>query len=644
MFPNALNLKRSVAASPLASVWSVCLVCRERAARRIVHSFMTPGESLPTKAAVPSKGYALETRAETLNVRTGGDAIRRGDVDEVHAGDVERFEDAVYGEERATIKDKLVESVDQGSTYAADVLEFTVNGRLSVSAVGWPENKLSGEDAMLLGGALAETWTGGALIAAAMSDDLIAGGGVRLTAPLDVSMNTLTGFQERPGTAQADVVLRELYGTLFEREYGAGTHTASVANFSGTIYQTQKAGFRPLMTTALGVRNLIPAAAPGVAPEPSPPAPPPEPASGVGTGTLVAANVGAGAAGSARSADNFQDMGRVAGAAEDMENAAALHHAEDTADTLEELSSAARLGDSDAPDGAASQGLPANFAERLEVDSPYGPIDDIDEPIPELMGSSAHARVDPGGLEMTQMADIAQPMADIQVDLSTRLEELTAGVDAEDAHDTGRLLDIEVGNPIDGPQGDVADGIRVDGSPGLDTSALESPAANPPSVAPSLDDSGAGWSVVGTSGETSPGAAADAPAPTAGNYQTMPSKESGVSPGSTTTSSDAQAVLDASFNRRVPDDFDCQQIHADLDRKYYEHRDNSNWHALEAYGGRQRLARGHADPGLRRRRQYRRWPDRAALRGNPPHARRGDGAGQRRASPPYRSVPRLVIT
>ena len=544
----------------------------------------------PTNGAA-GKGYAIETRAESMKLRIGGDSTRQGEVHVVHAGGVERFEDAVYGEEKATIKDELVEESERGSAYAAETLELTVNGRMSVSAVGWPENKLSGEDAILLGGAMAETWTGGALIAAAMSDDLIVGGGVRVTAPVDVWVNGLTGFQERPGTAQADAVLRELYGTLFEREYGAGTHVASVASFTGTVYQTQKAGFRPLMKTALGVRNLIPAAAPGVAPEPSPPAPPPGPEAGAtaGAGTMVATNAGAGAAGSARSVDNFQDMGRVANAAEDMENAASLHRAEATADTLDDLAATARVGDADAPE-TVNQTPSANATQRLEVDNPYGrigalddpsaPIDDIDEPIPELMGLDFNDPGDARRLDGSEVTDIVQPGSEGQIDLSARLDDVDGGFDTEFNHDLSRPPDGKGENLA---ETSVTDGIRLDVSGDTNTSALEPPDARVVSAQPSLDDSGTGWSVVGDSGGSSPHAA-ESSTPTQGNYQHMPSRESGVSPGSGSASGNAQTPANVSFERRVPDDFDCLVTQAELDRVYFEHRDASNWRAVEAYG------------------------------------------------------------
>ena len=526
------------------------------------------------------KGFAIETRAETLNVRTGGDSIRRGELDALHTGNVDRVEDVVYGEEKVTVTGELTESIEEGSTLAADTLGFTVNGRLSVSAIGWPENKLSGEDAILLGGAMTDTWTAGALIAAAMSDDLIVGGGVRVTAPLDVFVNHLTGIQERPASGTADVVFRELYGTLFEREYGPGTHTASVATFTGTVYQTQRAGFRPLMKTALGVRNLIPGAAPGVAPEPSPPAPPASPSSaGPGTGTMVAANTGAGAVGTARGADNFQDMGRVAGAADDMQNAADLRRAEDTADTLDELANTARLGGPDAPEGTVNQGRPppevtgqlsidGPYGRVDDLDNPYGPVDDIDEPIAELMNPFARTGVD-------------QSESDLQLEFFAGLDESVADGDGLNASNASGLLDVEPENLVDGHVG--LDGSQLD-STRIEGSAMESPAGNTPSAAPSLDDSGAGWSVVGSSTETSPGAAVDASSPAQQNYQHMPSRESGVSPGSGSSPGGPQAVADQSVYRRAPDDFDRVGTQAELERVYYEHREASNWRALEAYG------------------------------------------------------------
>ena len=410
-----------------------------------------------------------------------------------------------------------------------------------------------------------------------------------MTAPVDVWVNELTGIQERPGTAQADALFRESYGTLFEREYGAGTHVASVANFTGTVYQTQKAGFRPMMKVALGVRNLIPAAAPGVAPEPSPPAPPAGPQGGTGAagaGTMVATNAGAGAAGTARSVDNFQDMGRVANAAEDMENVASLHRAEDTADTLDDLATTARMGDVDAPE-TVTQG-PTNATQRLEVDNPYGqiaelddpfgPVDDIDEPIPELMGLDVNGQVDARRLDGSEMTDFVEPVPEGQIDLSGHLDDAHVGFDTDFNHDLSRSLDGEADDLV---EPGLADGIGLE-DPDANASALETSDASVASAQPSLNDSGTGWSVVGDSAGASPDGAAG-PSPRQGNYQAMPSRESGVSPGSGTSAGEAQAA-DVSFERRVPDGFDSAATQVELDRVYYQHRDASNWRALEAYG------------------------------------------------------------
>ena len=89
------------------------------------------------------------------------------------------------------------------------------------------------EDNVILGGAMADTWTHGAFIAAVMSDDLIVGAGARVTAPADLWLNALMGMEERPGTAAADGVLVEMCGTLFEREYGPGIHNAGLVSFTG---------------------------------------------------------------------------------------------------------------------------------------------------------------------------------------------------------------------------------------------------------------------------------------------------------------------------------------------------------------------------------------------------------------------------
>ena len=87
------------------------------------------------------------------------------------------------------------------------------------------------EDNIIMAGVMRDEFAGGTLIAAAMSDDMAAGAGLRCTAPLDVWAHRLVGMEERPGTCAADVLLLELAGTLYEREYGPSAHVAAVARF-----------------------------------------------------------------------------------------------------------------------------------------------------------------------------------------------------------------------------------------------------------------------------------------------------------------------------------------------------------------------------------------------------------------------------
>ena len=110
---------------------------------------------------------------------------------------------------------------------------------------------------MLLAGHMRELWDGGAAIVAAMSDDTVAGGGIRVTTPLDLWVHGLMGVEERIGTCTADAVLMELGATHYEREYGPGAHAAGLAAYAGSLYQSSRSTFRPLMRVSSGVRNLI---------------------------------------------------------------------------------------------------------------------------------------------------------------------------------------------------------------------------------------------------------------------------------------------------------------------------------------------------------------------------------------------------
>ena len=143
---------------------------------------------------------------------------------------------------------------------------------------------------MLLAGHMSDLWDGGAAIVAAMTDDTVAGGGIRVTTPLDLWVHGLMGVEERIGTCTADAVLVESSATHYEREYGPGVHAAGLAAYTGSLYQSSRSTFRPLMRVSSGVRNLIAGggggggggdAGAGSAPTASPP--PPSAAGDAGT-------------------------------------------------------------------------------------------------------------------------------------------------------------------------------------------------------------------------------------------------------------------------------------------------------------------------------------------------------------------------
>ena len=224
--------------------------------------------------------YALETRSEVLKLASAV-AVRRGASDRVEIGRA-ASSDAVAGLETQGVGGQLVESARSRLT-RAERLETRIGGKLSSQGRS---------DTTLLGGAMAETYAGAMLVMAGMSDDLVAGGGARVSASGDLWLAGLVGFEERIGTVSADAALLEAYGTHFEREYGNGNHTAGFARFSGTVHTTVASGFRPLFKVMTGVRNLTPGSGSGAAadtPDGTAPAPPsassPPRAAGAGSAT-----------------------------------------------------------------------------------------------------------------------------------------------------------------------------------------------------------------------------------------------------------------------------------------------------------------------------------------------------------------------
>ena len=289
----------------------------------------------PEPSSAPQDGYMLETRVESMNILSLGNAVRRGELDTVQIGKAKGIVDIVSGTETATVGGKIREHNGHGLNYVASRVESTIGGRMSITS--------RFEDSIMLGGAMTDTWVGATMIGAGMSDDLCAGAGVRVTAPVDLWLNMLTGMEERPGTVAADGVFVEACGTLLEREYGPSVYAVGTGTWTGTTYLTTKSGFRPLMRVAMGVRNLVPGAG-AASEEQAPPSPPPAAAAG---GAVAGAGLVMGGANMARAGlnvglagDGMFDAMRAGSAVADASgahNIADLRHAADTATQLEDL-------------------------------------------------------------------------------------------------------------------------------------------------------------------------------------------------------------------------------------------------------------------------------------------------------------------
>ena len=297
-----------------------------------------PEECPGDQPFTPSEGgegpHALELRAESILLYAACGGQRSGELDRTEVGDSDANRDVVAGCDRVEVDGMLDEHTGHGLVVVADEVETNVGGPLRMHA--------HLEDNIIMAGVMRDEWSGGTFITAAMSDDMAAGLGLRCTAPLDVWAHGLVGMEERPGTCACDGILNELAGTLYEREYGPSMHVAAVARFQGTTATTMKTGFRPLMKTALGVRNLIPGGGGGGQASAAPPAAPPAPGGGeaAGAATLAAVEgggaLGRGVAGGGGT-DEIVTVARTAESASDTAGVENLQHPASTADNLDDL-------------------------------------------------------------------------------------------------------------------------------------------------------------------------------------------------------------------------------------------------------------------------------------------------------------------
>ena len=301
-----------------------------------------PEASPGNRPFTPSEGvegaHALELRAESMLLYSERGAQRDGELDRTEVGVSDDNRDVVAGRDRVEIDGMLEEHTGHGLVHVADEVEMNVGGPLRVHA--------HLEDNIIMAGVMTDEWSGGTFITAAMSDDMAAGLGLRCTAPLDLWVHGLIGMEERPGTCAADGLLFELAGTLYEREYGPSAHVALVARHSGTVVTTMKTGFRPLMKTAIGVRNLIPGGGGGGGnASASPPAAPPAPGGGGGGETAGAVTLTAVESGGAlgRGAAGSDDTDEIVSVVRTVENASDTAEVEDleraasTADNIDDL-------------------------------------------------------------------------------------------------------------------------------------------------------------------------------------------------------------------------------------------------------------------------------------------------------------------
>ena len=129
--------------------------------------------------------FALELRSETIEQLVGGDALRRGVSERIEAGRSHTNADLVAGRDRVRVHGSLHEHTGHGLAEVAAHLHTTVDDTLDVHA--------GNEDTVLVAGHMRDLWDGGAAIVAAMTDDTVAGGGIRVTAPLDLWVHGADG-------------------------------------------------------------------------------------------------------------------------------------------------------------------------------------------------------------------------------------------------------------------------------------------------------------------------------------------------------------------------------------------------------------------------------------------------------------------
>ena len=318
-----------------------------------------------------SKPSISQRRAKQIVERSGGNRIRRGTSERLEVGSGGLFE-RTQGTRTLRVGGNLTESTGDDHATRAKRVVRTVRGRTRIE--GRTDN-------ILLGGGMSEVHTGAEVVLAGMSDDLVAGAGTRVSAPLDLWVAGVIGIEEKLATVNADGAFIDTARTLFEREYGTGVHHAGFAGFSGAVYATQATGFRRLMKVSSGVRNLSSGGGGGGGGESAPASGPTSATPSAGAESEPGLLAGETASPGQTAGLDSTDLARLSEEARTAEDAAQYRRAENAAETMTELQGAARSQVAgEGPETAARAPSRFQSVEGPSMDAARATVDDAGPP------------------------------------------------------------------------------------------------------------------------------------------------------------------------------------------------------------------------------------------------------------------------
>ena len=194
--------------------------------------------------------FALEMRSETTEQLVGGDALRRGVSERIEAGRSQTNADLVAGRGRVRVHGTLHEHTGHGLAEQAAHLHTTVGGVLDVHAGNEDTGAARRSHARRVGRGHRHR----------RGDDRRHGG--RRGYPGDDAARSLGARADGGGGAHRDLH-RRCGADGVERDAlrapstVPGVHAAGLAVYTGSLYQSSRSSFRPLMRVSSGVRNLV---------------------------------------------------------------------------------------------------------------------------------------------------------------------------------------------------------------------------------------------------------------------------------------------------------------------------------------------------------------------------------------------------